>query len=194
MKKVLIPSLVLLGIIILIFIDTGFSVLTPLVGPYGPDPLEPSIKHAEFPFELVYKINGKRKTIKDILICEYDGIGGEVDTYKCREWESSFASGNERIVLWKDSDVKSLNELTAEMIVPYQEIYYDIGTAWYYMGDLEEGEEKQLQSGLAYFQHALELGDIVEDIGYLEDKMVFEKFGIKIISWKCAPPIKNTFK
>ena len=40
-----------------------------------PDPAKPSITHAEFPFTLVYTIDGKKVTYKDVVIGEYTGIG-----------------------------------------------------------------------------------------------------------------------
>lgn len=37
-------------------------------------PPQPVITYAEFPFELVYEINGERIEIKDSLIVEWDGV------------------------------------------------------------------------------------------------------------------------
>ncbi|MFA8307240.1 YdgA family protein, partial [Paenibacillus alvei] len=36
-----------------------------------PDPPRPEITYGEFPFKLVYEINGERKVIQDTVICEY---------------------------------------------------------------------------------------------------------------------------
>ena len=34
----------------------------------SPNPLEPAIKYAEFPFEVVYEINGETKTVNDVFV------------------------------------------------------------------------------------------------------------------------------
>ncbi|WP_336297944.1 hypothetical protein [Aneurinibacillus uraniidurans] len=40
-----------------------------------PNPPRPEIIYGEFPFRLEYEINGQRKVIENILICEFDGFG-----------------------------------------------------------------------------------------------------------------------
>jgi len=86
-------------------------------------PEKPVIRYGEFPFRLVYEINGRRELIEDTLIIKYKGVGIDEGRGKFRKWESRLASGNEGITLFK-------NELI--------EIYYPYSSADYYMGDLEE--------------------------------------------------------
>lgn len=38
-----------------------------LVMMFSPSPSKPTITHGEFPFKIVYEINGERKTIEDTL-------------------------------------------------------------------------------------------------------------------------------
>lgn len=61
-----------------------------------PNPTKPEITHGEFPFHLVYEINGETKVIEDTLICEYDGIGMNEGNGKYRKWKESLASGNKK--------------------------------------------------------------------------------------------------
>lgn len=90
-----------------------------------PNPPKPEIIYGEFPFRLVYEINGERKVIEDTLICEYDGIGMDEGRGKYRKWKEHLASGNQEIMLLKIDNTK--------------EIYYNPGPADYYMGDMSEG-------------------------------------------------------
>jgi len=69
-----------------VMISLGISLL--------PNPPKPGITYSEFPFRLVYEINGERKVIEDTLICEYDGIGMDEGRGKYRKWKEHLASGN----------------------------------------------------------------------------------------------------
>ena len=46
----------------------------------------PRVTHGEFPFELVYEINGEEVRVTDVYVCEFEGIGGNENIGKYREW------------------------------------------------------------------------------------------------------------
>jgi hypothetical protein len=140
-----------------------------------PSPQKPAITYGEFPFRLEYEISGKRKVIKDTLICEYDGIGINEGQGKYRKWKEHFASGNERITLLKINNT--------------DQIYYDVGTAGYYLGDPE----------CSSYRHQFPDADYLYKFGKWDsDSMIsaadlYEKFKIKLIKWEYTKPIKNKF-
>ena len=141
-----------------------------------PDPPRPEITYGEFPFKLVYEINGERKVIQDTVICEYDGVGMDEGQGKYRKWKKQYVSGDKNITLLKISN--------------NSEIVYSEGSASYYMGDLKEYEQFN-----PLFPDAI---IIEKDIGSTREGLIradelLEKYHIKLISWEPSRPIKNTF-
>lgn len=131
------------------------------------EPPPPQITYGEFPFALVYEINGEEKVIEDTLICEYAGVewvGDFVESY--RKWKTSFKSGNERIVLL-NIDEKNI-------------LYFLPGSAGYYMGEYANGERDMSHSvyrnNIEENPHYAYLGDPVSP----ED--LFNLYGIRLIS------------
>ena len=52
-----------------------------------PNPPKPEIKHGEFDFTLQYEINGEKKMVSDVFICDF--LGFEVVEFggnKIRKW------------------------------------------------------------------------------------------------------------
>lgn len=110
-----------------VMIGLGISLL--------PDPPKPEITYGEFPFRLVYELNGERKVIEDTLICEYDGIGMNEGQGKYRKWKEHLASGKEKLLLLELDNPAALR---SNRKVVKQEIYYSTGSAQYYMGDMKD--------------------------------------------------------
>ncbi|MFC5529788.1 hypothetical protein [Cohnella yongneupensis] len=142
------------------------------------NPPRPEIKYGEFPFRLEYEINGQRKVIEDKVICEFDGFGWNEGQGKYRKWKQRFASGNDKITLLKVGDIK--------------EIYFPVGNARYYMGDLKEEYEE--------YNNDIMSAILIEKIGngtqsgvIRADQLLFE-YHIKLISWDYTQPIENKFK
>lgn len=142
----------------------------------GPNPPKPEITYGEFPFRLVYEIDGQRKVIQDTLICEYDGVGANEGVGKFRRWKERLASGNEQITLLH------VNDKT--------EIYYPAGSAKYYMGDLEKyGKYIPIFPDAGIIQKD---GDTTWDSRISADELL-QKYHIKLIDWEIKPPIENRF-
>ncbi len=171
-----------LGIFLLLaFLIIGFFTLPWLAIFIGiqlqPNPPEPEITYGEFPFRLVYEINGERKVIEDTLICEYDGIGMNEGQGKYRKWKERLASGNENILLLKVNNT--------------QEIYYNSGPADYYMGDMGEGVtySHNFPHACQYKKYANGNSSYVT----ISADELFKNYNIKLISWDFTKPIKNNF-
>lgn len=143
------------------------------------DPASPQIKYAEFPFRLEYEKNGETIVIEDTLICEYVGIRADEGRGKYRNWKQYLASGKERITLYKEDDTL--------------EIYFPTDNANYYMGDTDaNADDNQIISVLS---GAL----IIEKVGRgqqtatISASELLNKYGIRLVKWDIAQPIKNSF-
>lgn len=190
MKKILFSSVPVKLVIVMGVVYYIFPWLVIFIGTMSqPNPPKPQITYGEFPFKLVYEIDGARKVIEDTLICEYDGIGMDEGRGKFRKWKEHLASGNKKLLLSKTIGGLGIafeNEKTLK-----QEIYYDPGPAWYYMGDYESSTDYKhgfpdASFSEKYFNGGASYGDIAAD-------ELLKKFKIKLISWDYTEPIKNNF-
>lgn len=142
----------------------------------SPNPQEPEITYGEFPFELVYEIDGKQITVHDTYICEFDGFGANEGVGKYRSWKGYVkSSGEESIVIAEDKE---------------RIIYCYVGEAEYYMND-EEG-----YYGVYPITPRIYGGPKAGSLYYnsMSPDEILERYNIKIISWKFSEPITNTFK
>lgn len=179
MRRLYIVMGIVIAVLLVIAILVSF-VLWLLSGGFLPSPPKPKITHGEFPFRLVYEIDGEIKVVEDVLICEYDGFGANAARGKYRQWKSYLASGNTRITLFKNEEIEifytpDINQHAAAVYMGDTEIYSSINevfpNAWY----TSDFGNKQVNS---YIISADEM---------------WEKYKIKLISWEPSPPIQNTF-
>ena len=176
-KKIIIIPLILASILIgIILLPVFFSVSFQIISYFTMEnPDVPVIKKGEFPFEIIYEVNGERFSIKDTYVCEYDGIqiskGG-----KYLGWKGYFKSGN------KDPLTIFIGDTT--------EIVIDIGDYWYYMGDpiLPKSHKNRIP---AFGRVIRENGGISGEA--LSSEELYSEYGIKIISCSLPEPIENTF-
>ena len=144
----------------------------------SPDPPKPQIAYGEFPFELVYSLDGEILTINDVFVCEYDGIEVNEGTGKEIKWKSYLKSTNqENLILYQENDIK---------------IICSIGTAEYYMSEPEYYEifgDEENSPILSLYQDygSVTSSHVLSDGGK-------EKYKIELISWKFSKPIENTYK
>jgi len=134
-----------------------------------PYPSVPLIKYGEFPFEIVYSIDGDIMEKSGIYICS-----GSID-------EVSYLSSEKR---WKwSSRIKKEN---ANMLgeIDGIEIYIDCGDAYYYMFP-QDPQDSYYPGTFVYFTD--------ENGSYqrLDLKESKKELGIEIISAKFSQPIEN---
>ena len=161
------------GIVLLLF-SPFLSLLTRLLT--LPNPPEPTITHGEFPFELVYEINGETVTVNDVYICEYDGIGfSSIFGKKERRWKGYIkGTGEEGVFLTEDKE---------------RAIYCFVGDAEFYMNDEKYPEQRPLTPRLYNVEIIL-----IGDIPIYSTEELMERYDIKIISWEFSDPVENTFR
>ena len=185
---IIITIIVLIAITILMFYCVKFMfntmskisyVIDSIISFSLTEPEEPKVKYGEFPFELVYEIDGETITVNDVYVCEYDGISADTGRGKYRKWKGYIMGTGRESILIKDVDDKY--------------IYCSVGAEDIYMGDCEpyyEGGEIPVNEPVIYSKEHDENGGTTSHI-FNETDM--EKYGIIIISYNFTPPITNSF-
>ena len=184
-KKLIIATAIVLTIVLIIvsipifLFGIGFS-LVAFQHLTVPNPPKPEITYGEFPFTLVYELNGEERVIEDTLIVEFDGfiMYGGPSPRKRRAWRSYLKSGGEGLRLLDIDETWAL--------------YYRIS------GDvLMENTNPAVEGRDSFSTNAIRRNkNSTAPIGV--GRLVFEeellrRYGIRIISFEIAPPIVNSF-
>ena len=167
-KKVWIILLVILiPLIPFIYIALAWTVVGIGMWVFTPNPARPEETYGEFPFELIYEIDGETITINDIYVCEYDGITCDTGSGKYRTWNGYVKStGDDVVVLYKDN-------ITT--------IHCYVGDAEYYMDDEKYPEQRP-------FKPRFYIGSLP-----ISTDQLLQRYKIRIVSWSLSEPIENSF-
>ena len=150
-----------------------FFILTILYSMFIDTPSKPKEKHGEFPFELVYEYKGEQKTIKDTIVCDYNGNSWSLDGGNSRDWNCEFSYDSE----YGQYIIDNING---------QDLYIDVPEAAdYYMGDKNYTEEDT--------QPLIMFIDETTGTNYQETDKI-DAVDIKIIEWKPSKPLKGNIK
>ncbi len=177
-KKIFLTILVSVSVIIGAIVSAVAVMVSPMViyliiVNWGyPDPPAPQIEYGEFPFELTYKIDGETVTIKDVYICEYDGIGANEGWGKYREWKGYIKGTNEELIFITEDS--------------YRQIFCFVGDAEYYMNDEKYPEKRPLTPRLISVSK--------NPVGpFLLGEEIGEYYNIELVSWEFSEPIEQSF-
>ena len=172
-KIIIIIVIIIVGFIIISALPFLCFVAIVLYSMFIDVPAKPKVKHGEFPFELVYEYKGEQVTIKDTIICDYEGNSWSLDGGNSRDWDCEFGKDEEYGQYYVDKE--NLPDLYID--IPY--------AADYYMGDKDYSEEDA---------HPLIIyGDESTGTNY-QEKDKIDVVDIKIIEWKPSKPLKNNIK
>ena len=173
-KKILkIIIILIVGFIVICLLPFIYFILVILYSIFIDIPSKPEVKHGEFPFELVYEYKGEQITIKDTIVCDYDGYSWSLEGGNSRDWICNLQNDDEYGQYYVDKE----NEPT---------LYIDVPEAPdYYMGDKEFDKE--------YSKPVIRYIDESTGTNY-EEKDEIEVVDIKIIEWKPSEPLKNNIK
>ena len=137
---------------------------------------EPQIKEGEFPFEIVYEIDGEIITVNDVYVCEFGGFDWNEGVGKYRKWKGYIkSSGAEELILLEDGDLK---------------FAVSIGSPEYYMGD----------PTCSYFENEPSIFYIKPNefggttVGLSDIESLLERYKLKLVSWTFSEPIENSFE
>ena len=136
---------------------------------------EPQIKEGEFPFEIVYEIDGEIIIVNDVYICEFDGFDWNEGVGKHRKWKGYIKSGAEELILLEDGDLK---------------FAVSVGSPEYYMSDPSCQWSENTPS--IYYIKPNEFGGITSGSSGIDP--LLEQYKLKLISWKFSDPIQNSFE
>ncbi|MCM3625764.1 hypothetical protein M3194_00120 [Paenibacillus glycanilyticus] len=171
--------------LILVTAIVGFFTLPWLFififGQLEPNPPKPENTYGEFPFRLVYVIDGEMKVIEDTLICEFNGFGWDEGNGKHIKWEARLANGNKLASFLFTEDYQYGVKLFDGFIKGQggTSIIFDIGNPQYYLGYKNYTD---YSPGRVSISSPLATGVINED-------ELSNKYNIKIIEMKFSQPL-----
>lgn len=149
------------------------------------DPPPPDVSYGEFPFKLVYEIDGQITKIEETLVIEYvdsEYSLGQGDVYYWKKYYKSHGP-------FEDPE-ESYNAFYNKFLLfrGFNEggsfsIHFKLGSCEYYMG-LQEENHLGIRAGDIYILSS-------EYNGPISDEEVYSKYGIKIIEKYVSPPISE---
>ena len=173
-KKIIIIIIILIvGFIVICALPFLYFVGVILYSMFIDMPSKPKVKHGEFPFELVYEYKGEQHTIKDTIVCDYEGTSWSLEGGNSRDWNCEFSKDEEYGQYYIDIE----NEPSLYIEVPE--------AADYYMGDKNYNAEDA--------QPLIMYQDEATSTNYMEPDKV-DVVGIKIIEWKPSKPLQGNIK
>ncbi|MCL2407690.1 MAG: hypothetical protein FWC95_07145 [Defluviitaleaceae bacterium] len=145
----------------------------------------PVIEYGEFPFRIVYEIDGVQYEIEDTILASFIGINS-----RGRNWSSSFKSGRSQrrydifsttVVPYAFSRGRPIEEVT---------IWISFGEPDYYMGDRRGNRQGPR---FMYTEMSIE-GFILITSGEISKEQLYEYFDINVLEWSFSEPIRNRFR
>ena len=173
-KKIIkIIIILVIGFIVIFALPFIYFILVILHSMFIDIPSKPKVKHGEFPFELVYEYKGEQKTIKDTIVCDYEGYSWSLEGGNSRDWTCNLQNDDEYGQYYIDKE----NEPSLHINIPEAPDYY--------MGDKEFDKE--------YSKPTIRYIDESTGTNYDEQEKI-DVADIKIIKWKPSKPLKNNIK
>ena len=152
------------------------------------NPPKPIAEYGEFPFKLVYEIDGEVITIEDTFIIEYKGVRYNEGMGKYNVWDTSLKSGRD-----KEENPQGTGFINAITIFDgvakngtSSKVLFRLGTCEHYMGLPEADVSLQYSS--------VEAGDMVTSYSPytpLSDVELKTLYGITIREKTLSEPITN---
>ena len=142
----------------------------------SPNPSAPDRIYGEFPFEIVYELDGQIMTINDVYVCKYDGIKQDSFFDKYREWKGYVKrTGEDYPILLEDGNLK---------------LFCYVGDPEYYMNDPQRSYDEFTPS-IHYVIYPNEFGGTSS--GVLDIEQYLTRYKLRLISVTLSEPIQNSF-
>lgn len=145
---------------------------------------KPEITYGEFPFKLVYKLNGEDHVVEDSVVCKYKRSKFDFETGIHHVWKTTLENDSKRdaVLIVKDGT---------------RSVYCYVGEAEYYMGDEDGYYGATPFTPYVYVTDLIPRFEIEEflmiKMEALSQEEILEKYNIEIISWEFSDPIENQF-
>ena len=137
---------------------------------------KPVNQYGEFPFKLVYEVNGERIKIEDVLVVEHLGQDWNEGSGTYNKWHTFHKKGTKA----ENCTTLDLYEIDGATITLF------LGSCEYYMG-LDE------TNASIYKLYKINPGDIVissqKEFRVITDEELYYKFGVKIIEKSFSTPL-----
>jgi len=183
----------------------------------------PATKYGEFPFRVVFELDGDTHVIEDTVVCTFDGFDGSIPFQKPRSWGTSLesfenAENTQSIDAeeyddegctcewfcfcdddWLSVVVLKLDDNTNSALNPKRvnersSVVLHYGYAVYYMGDPNGEGFIHAKPHLCYYEYYQSSNAYHSEGTPISHSRAEELFGIKIIEWDFSEPIDNTFR
>nr|WP_305879171.1 hypothetical protein [Enterococcus faecium] len=139
----------------------------------------PEITYGEFPFSLEYEIDEERILIEDTVIAEFIGsFRGNVTTQPRRSWSIKLLNNS--------GELKAFHY--EFLIIESEDVTITLssGSAGYFMNDGGSKPQLTVRDRIAGFMH-------FSHYDLEEARKILAEYGITLINWEYAPPIRNFF-
>ena len=159
------------------FIATLFSLLMILRFSSCASVPYPQVTEGEFPFEIVYEMDGETITVTDVYVCRFSGFSWDTGKGKHRVWDGYIkSSGESELILLEDGGLK---------------LACGVGSPEYYMSDPTVSSEEYVPT-VFYVMEPNDVGGKTYGVWGIESLLA--QYKIKLISWKMSEPIQNSFE
>jgi len=159
----------------------------------GGNQTRPIIEDGEFPFRLVYELNGEIFEFEDVIFCEFNGfdLSNAFSFQNRRRWVCELVSnGNRRgITLVQDENVYS--PLNPDRFNESMDVSFIIvGSGEYFMGDPNGGRRPRITLIESYRPEVNISRNVSTE---LTEEQLETYFRINVIELTLSDPIENTF-
>ena len=141
----------------------------------------PEVKEGRFDIAVTYEIGGEVKTLNAVYVCEFDGTSWTLEGgYYSRDWkahtEGDYEGDNNSAIIGRTED--------GGEIMIFFGLYPE-----YFMGDPETGD-----MGIPTTELYVSFDEGNDSYSFISDPAeIYERYGVKLISYEYASPIENTF-
>jgi len=133
-----------------------------------PDPPSPKVAYGEFPFSLIYEIDGERVEIKDTLVIEHLGKGIDEGNGKYNKWNFYYKNSQEYI---STTEIELFSGNNEKLNGPVNVVFAP-GSCEYYMGLPEKASsifyKSRINPGdifISYYEEDGDSSDGFEELG-----------------------------
>ena len=173
---------------------TGIHLLAMLTAPIDAisrsrNSLTPTIQTGEFPFRVVYELEGERFVVEDTIICSFDGW--QQHSNNRRNWQTRLTSHPDRNVTFRSSRILEGEEMQGDRRREFS-IYIDVGNCAYFMGERSEGRSPELRLWQTLHNPYPQRGS--SSWGESINSSQVENYGITIVEFDFPQRINNSFE
>ena len=183
MKKNVKKTLIVVASVVLAAI-LAFAIFIAYIMGYFKTIPQPEIREGEFNFSLTYEVDGKTEVIDGVYVCEYDGIGRQIDGMSL-QWDG-YIKGHEESC---EYEIKTTDEGTVMVDLNLNPKYFMADPSYVLLFSSEDEAKPEAELYIT----SSSMGD-VESAENEVSVGTYEGDDVKIISFEYDQPIENIYK